>query len=62
MTPRREWQFTVTGWLLFTLSAIFFTWSAIREGDWIIICASLLFFVACLVFLVPVWRLRPPRD
>ena len=62
MTPRREWHLTLTGWLLFTVSAVFFTWAAVRAGDWVSICASLLFLVACLVFLVPVWRLRPPRD
>ena len=62
MTPRREWHFTLAGWLLFTLSALFFTWAAVRAGDGIAIAASLLFLVACLVFLVPVWHLRPPRE
>jgi hypothetical protein len=62
MTPRSEWRFNITGWLLFTGSAVFFTWSAMRAGDWISVIASLLFLIACLFFLVPAWRLRPPRD
>jgi hypothetical protein len=62
MTPRKVWQYNFTGWLLFTGSAIFFTWAALIDGGWIIILASLLFLIACLVFLIPVWRLRPPRD
>ena len=62
MTPRSEWRFTLAGWLLFTGSAGFFTWAGVRAGDWIGVIASLLFLIACLFFLVPVWRLRPPRD
>ncbi len=62
MTPHAEWKFHLAGWLLFTASAIFFTWGAIGAGDWISIAASLLFLVACFVFLVPVWKLRPPPD
>ena len=62
MTPRGEWRLNLAGWLLFTASAVFFTWSTERAGDWISVIASLLFLIACLVFLVPVWRLRPPRD
>jgi len=52
MTPRNEWRYNFTGWLLFNVSA----------GDRVYIIASLFFLIACLVFLVPVWRLRPPRD
>ena len=62
MSPRSEWRFNLTGWLFFTVSAVFFTWAAARAGDGISVIASLLFLIACLVFLVPVWRLRPPPD
>ena len=30
--------------------------------DWISVIASLLFLITCLLFLVPVWHLRSPRD
>lgn len=52
----------MAGWLLFTASAIGFTWSTAAAGDTVGVIASLLFLVACLVFLVPAWRQRPPRD
>ena len=62
MTQRSVWRFNFTGWLLFTASALFFTWATVLAEDLISVIASLLFLIACLVFLVPVWRLRPPRD
>lgn len=62
MTPRTEWKYNLTGWLLFTASAMFFTWGAVKAEDWISIVASLLFLVACFAFLIPVWKLRPPPD
>ncbi|MDP6874456.1 MAG: hypothetical protein QF521_13080 [Alphaproteobacteria bacterium] len=62
MTPRRAWLSYVTGWILFTASALFFAYAALRAGDWLNLIASLLFLVACLVFLVPVWFERPAKD
>ena len=62
MTPRSEWRFIITGWLVFVASAVFFIWAALNSGDWISITASVLFFIACLFFLVPVWHLRPLRE
>jgi hypothetical protein len=62
MTPRGEWRFNLAGWLLFTASAAFFAGAAYGADDWMNLIASLLFFVACLVFLVPVWCLRPPPE
>lgn len=54
MSSHRIRQFQITGWLLFIVSAAFFTWSTAQAGDWIGVAASLLFLIACLVFLVPV--------
>lgn len=62
MTRRSEWHFNLVGWILFTSSATFYIWTTARADDWIGLIASVLFLSACLVFLVPVWRLRPPRD
>ena len=59
MTQRTVWRFNFTGWLLFTASAMFFTWTTVRSEDLIGVIGSLLFLIACLVFLVPVWKLRP---
>ncbi|MEQ8442915.1 MAG: cytochrome oxidase subunit III [Alphaproteobacteria bacterium] len=62
MTARDAWNWNFTGWILFTASAVFFTWLSFEAMDWKSILASLFFLIACLVFLVPVWRTRPPRD
>ncbi|MDX1785851.1 MAG: hypothetical protein R3210_06950 [Roseovarius sp.] len=61
MSPRSAWMFNFAGWILFTLSALGFVWSTWRAGDMIGLAARLLFLVACLAFLVPVWVLRPDR-
>jgi len=49
-------NFQIAGWILFILSALLFTWSTARAGDYIGLAASLLFLIACLVFLVPIFR------
>lgn len=41
------------GWLLFVLSALFFTASSIKSGDMLALAGSLLFLIACIVFLLP---------
>jgi hypothetical protein len=40
------------GWLLFVLSAVLFTAVGVRDGDWLVIAASVAFGVACILFLV----------
>ncbi len=62
MSPRRVWNFNFTGWILFTVSALFFLWGTWKAGDVIGIIASLAFLIACLIFLVPVWAQRPGKD
>jgi len=62
MTPRTVWAFNFAGWVLFTLSALAFVWSTYRAGDTIGLVASIFFLIACLVFLVPVWVLRPDKQ
>jgi hypothetical protein len=46
----------VFGWVLFVFSALSFIAAAIRNGDGMSLLGSLLFFVACFVFLVPLVR------
>lgn len=62
MSPRKTWRFNFTGWVLFTVSALLFLWGTWRTGDLIGILASLAFLIACLVFMVPAWVLRPDRE
>ena len=40
------------GWLLFILSAVLFTAAGVRAGDWLTVAASVVFGVACVIFLV----------
>lgn len=40
------------GWVMFLVSAVLFTWSGVRSGDWLVIGASVVFGAACLLFLV----------
>lgn len=40
------------GWFGFILSAVLFTWAGWRAGDWITVAASLVFGLACVLFLV----------
>lgn len=61
MSPRTVWSFNFTGWVLFTVSAIFFLWGTWKAGDVIGILASLAFLIACIVFLIPVWIHRPGK-
>ena len=62
MTPRTVWTYNFTGWILFTVSALFFLWGTWKAGDGIGIIASLAFLIACIVFLIPVWAHRPGKD
>lgn len=40
------------GWLLFLLSAALFTAAGVRSGDGLVIAGSVVFGLACLLFLV----------
>lgn len=62
MSPTTIWRFEFAGWLLFTLSALAFIWSTAKAGDMVGVVASILFLLACFVFLVPVWLHRPKRQ
>lgn len=49
-------QFDLWGWILFLLSAAAFTAAAIRDGDPVLVLASLFFLAACVLFLIPYAR------
>lgn len=46
------------GWILFLLCAVAFTAAGLRDGDLLITAGSVLFLVACLLFLLPYVRGR----
>ncbi len=52
----RDRQLQIGGWLLFIASALCFTLASWQQGDPLSLTGSLLFFIACFVFLIPLWR------
>ena len=51
-TLRRVHRLHQLGWSLFIVSAVLFTWAGARSGDWLVVAASVVFGVACVLFLV----------
>ena len=48
--PRR---YNLWGWILFVVCAGFFIASSVRSGDGLALAASIIFLLACLLFIVP---------
>jgi hypothetical protein len=54
--PERRRRYEIVGWSLFVLSAVGFIIASVQSGNLAAITGSILFFAACLVFLVPILR------
>ena len=53
----RERKFHLWGWVLFLVCAGFFIASAIGSGNMLGLTGSVIFLVACIVFIIPlVWK------
>lgn len=52
----------MAGWILFTVSAVFFTVGAVRDGGAVELVASSTFLLACVLFVVPAVANRPRDD
>lgn len=50
---RRELMFQLAGWLLFIICAILFIVASISNRDLLTLLASVIFLIACLVFIFP---------
>lgn len=48
--------FQLIGWLLFVVCALFYIFSGLRNQDYLTLAGSIIFLVACIVFLIPVLR------
>ncbi len=44
------------GWILFLVCAVAFTAAGVRDGDVLVTAGSVLFVIACVLFLVPYLR------
>jgi hypothetical protein len=40
------------GWVAFIVSAVLFGWSGVRAEDWPVVAGSVVFGLACVLFLV----------
>jgi len=45
--------FHLVGWILFLACAFLFLYVAMRDGDFALVLASLLFLAGCVAFLIP---------
>jgi hypothetical protein len=45
-------RYEIVGWILFILCAIFFIASSLKNHDMLTFVGSIIFFVACIIFLI----------
>ena len=50
-SPQKDKRFELWGWILFTISALFFIASSLRNGDLVGLLGGLFFLLACVAFL-----------
>lgn len=62
--PKSEARTQLFGWILFILCAIFFLASGINNQDALTIIGSVIFLIACIVFIIPLVAAKPlpPKD
>lgn len=53
MSKNNDEKYHWAGWILFIVCAIFFLVSSVNNRDWFALIASLVFLVACVIFLIP---------
>jgi predicted membrane channel-forming protein YqfA (hemolysin III family) len=53
---KQDFKYQLSGWILFILCAIFFLASSLKNQDTLAFIASVIFLIACIVFLIPLVR------
>ncbi len=51
-----EMKCQLTGWILFVICALFFIASGLKNHDPLTFIGSVIFLIACIVFLIPLTR------
>ena len=51
-----EIKYQIAGWILFIICAIFFVASSLKNQDVLTFIGSVIFLIACIVFLIPLVR------
>jgi predicted membrane channel-forming protein YqfA (hemolysin III family) len=54
--------YPLAGWILFIICAIFFIASSLKNHDTLTFIGSVIFLIACIVFLVPLVRPGSKRE
>jgi predicted membrane channel-forming protein YqfA (hemolysin III family) len=49
-------KYQLLGWILFIVCAIFFIASSLKNGDTLTFIGSIIFLIACIVFIMPLFR------
>jgi predicted membrane channel-forming protein YqfA (hemolysin III family) len=49
-------KYQLLGWILFVVCAIFFIASSLKNEDTLTLIGSVVFLIACIVFLMPLFR------
>ena len=52
---RQERRAHIAGWFLFIVCALFFIAAALKNGDSLTFIGSIVFLLACVVFLIPLF-------
>lgn len=60
METPNAFSFQLLGWILFIICALFYIAANIRSGDWLCLTGSILFLMACVVFVTPM-VLKPAK-
>ena len=55
MNKKTEIILHLSGWIFFLICAVLFIISGILSGDFLITAGSLIFFTACIFFLLPLF-------
>jgi hypothetical protein len=50
-SPQKDKRYEIWGWILFTISALFFIVSSLRNGDIVGLLGGVFFLLACAAFL-----------
>jgi len=52
---QQEIKYHLAGWVLFVICAIFFIASSLKNHDTFALIGSIIFLIACLLFLIPLF-------
>jgi hypothetical protein len=52
----QDLKYQLLGWILFIVCAIFFIASSLKNGDILTFIGSVIFLIACVIFLIPLFR------